>query len=538
MQGGTAVKSYSSKNGATFSQEEIYPETTSRGEKPFSSFAELFRAKQKALGEAEGRKISKEEIGLRLGFDYETFRKIVNKHKEKQTKKRDCVIAICAVIGCDASETNEALRLYGFPELDQYHLRDEIIWDKLIEQPDSPISVDEINEALTAACFTPLDISNHRNHTQPKNGSFPYKLVRRHFQCTVEGVGRCKEPDRFLDLRYDVDCFYNMRTCMEYLGQDRRFEICIRYEEPRMDAPETVYQTGIRRRISPKRKRYIVYTYPTEACESELHEYDQIDETGDFRVCFLEIEKAEQKEKKRLCDTVNDTRNYGSRIAAKVIENELHVFCETYNCDIPELSEYYLMDFCCGEYTLYILNQSCFMQMYLREEQYEQTYGCKPAFRILHIRKNWDDACGMNAGKLSDPVSDQYSSEEEIEKSAYEARDIGTFEIYGENVITELRLNTYKQMKKQTDEMIGKLKTGKAHICSHELLGDAADDLIAAYFGVPAPDGNVVTFPDGTQLTLSAENIRDAFELGLHTVDEASAFLQTHSSLKISEILP
>ncbi len=538
MQGGMAVNSYSSKNGATFSQEDIYPETTSGDEKPFSSFAELFREKQKVLGEAYGRKITKEEIGLMLGFDYESFRKIVNKHKEKQTKKRDCIIAICAVLGCDASETNEALRLYGFPELDQYHLRDEIIWDKLVEQSDSPVSVDEINEALTAACFTPLDISNHRNQSQPKIKSCPYKLVRRHFQCTIEGVGRCREPDCFLDLRYDVDCFYNMRTCMEYLGQDRRFEICIRYEESRKNEPDNIYQTGILRRISPKRKRYIVYTYPTEECESELHEYDRIDETGEFRDCFLEIEKAEQKEKKRLCDTVNDTRNYGSRISAKVIDSELHIFCETYNCDIPELSEYFLMDFCGGDYTLYILNQSCFMQMYLSEEQYEQAYGSPPAFRILHLRRTWDDAWGSKAGKLNDPVSDQYSCEEEIEDSAYEARDIGIFETYGENVITEVRLKAYKAMKQQIDHLTGRLRTGKAHICSRELLGDAADSLIAAYFGLPELDDIAYTFSDGTQLMLSAENIRDAFELGMHTVDEAAAFQQVHGSLKINEILP
>ena len=295
--GGTTVNSYSSKNGATFSQEDIYPETISCDEKPFSSFAELFRDKQKALGEAKGRKISTAEIGLLLGFDYETFRKIVNKHKEKQTKKRDCIIAICAVLGCDASETNDALRLYGFPELDQYHLRDEIIWDKLAENPDSPISISEINDALTAACFMPLDICNHRNKSQPKSRSFPYKLVRRHFQFTIEGIGRCREPDRFLDLRCDVDCFYHMRTCMEYLGEKRRFEICIRYEESRTNEPDNIYQTGIRRRICPQRKRYIVYAYPTEECESELHEYDQIDATDAFRDCFLEIEKAEQKEK-------------------------------------------------------------------------------------------------------------------------------------------------------------------------------------------------------------------------------------------------
>ncbi|MBR3420013.1 MAG: hypothetical protein IKG82_15105 [Oscillospiraceae bacterium] len=509
--------------GATYSNEEIIPE-----EKAYASFSELYKDKIINLSENGGRTIKTREIAQKLSFDYEQLRKYINA-RDRKTNKRDCIIAICALIGCDAEETNEGLRLYGFPELDQYHRRDEIIWDLLAEPPDAPVSVEKINEALAAEHNPLLDIHDYRNKEQTEQQKSPFKLVRRYFQCTIEGIGRVLEPDRFLDLQYDAACYCNMRTCFEYLGKGRRFELCIQYEESHSHAPENIWQTGIRRRICPRHKKYIVYAYPTEELDSELHEFDRMDAAGEFRECFLEIEKKEHEEKKRLYERVNDTRNYGKRMSAGVIENELHVFCETYNSDIPELSEYYLMDYCCGEYTLYVLNRSCFMQMYLTGAQYEQVYGKQPAFRMLHLTKIRDEAFAARAGNQTDPVHDQYSSEEEIEDSAYEARDIGTFETYGENALTALRLKAYRQMKSEINALIEKLKNGTAHICSRELLGEQSDSLIAAYFGLPDLEEN------GAEYT--PEQFRDAFELGLRMVDEIGAFLQTNGSLKINDVL-
>jgi hypothetical protein len=54
--------------------------------------------------------MSTRELAQKLGIDNEMFRKIIN--KEKPTKKRDCIIAICAMIHFDLNKTNEALILY------------------------------------------------------------------------------------------------------------------------------------------------------------------------------------------------------------------------------------------------------------------------------------------------------------------------------------------------------------------------------------------------------------------------------------------
>ena len=124
---------------------------------------------------------------------------------------------------------------------------------------------------------------------------------------------------------------------------------------------------------------------------------------------------------------------------------------------------------------------------------------------------------------------DQYSSEEEIEYSVYEARDIGTFETYGEDTITGLRLKAYRQMRSEIDTLIEKLRNGKAHICDRKLLGEDADSLIAEYFGLTDLEENETGY--------SAEQLRDAFELGLRTVDETAIFLQGNKSLKVNDIL-
>lgn len=119
------MDSYSNQH-ATYSTEEIIPESSE--ETAYASFSEFFKEKVLCFSEKEGRTVKTREIACILGIGYEQFRKYITANKRKTTK-RDCIIAICAVIGCDATGTNEALRLYGFPELDQYQRRDEIIWD-------------------------------------------------------------------------------------------------------------------------------------------------------------------------------------------------------------------------------------------------------------------------------------------------------------------------------------------------------------------------------------------------------------------------
>ena len=521
-----------SQNMAATYKEEFYPQGTD--DEKYDTFAQFFRGKLKLLSEIEGRRITTKQFAEMFGSNYESFRKTVN--KRQPTKNRDYIIAVCALLRIDADSTNTALRLYGMPELDDYHKRDEILWDILSNQPDDPKSIDEINELLTSQYFEPLYIIGNKHEEKEEKKKFPYKLVRKYTQCTMEGIGRLSEPNCFLDLLYDTECFYNIRVCMEYFGNGQRFELCVRYEDKNIEKDENIYQVGIRRRIYPENKKYVIYKYPNGDCGSEIREYDDIADTGEFRDCFNEITKTVKTEKQKLRDTVNDTRNYGSRISAKVIGGELHVFCEEYNCDVPELSEYYLMDFCGGEYTLYILDRSCFMQMYLSAEKYERIYEKPAAFRFFNMQTEQNGNIPSAAGKIQDPVKEMYISEEDIEDAAYEARDIGTFENYSENTMTVLRVKAYKRMKTQVSAMVKKLKAGKANICSCEMLGDSADKLIADYYGLSDNTAEVIV-SDSEKVTLSFSDIKDGFELGLETVEEICRFMLRYGSLKIKDCL-
>lgn len=459
------------------------------------SFSDFFRFHLKAQSARLGQKRTKKDIADALGISYELFRKMVN--RETPTKKRDCIIAVCVLLGADSTDTGYALHCYGMEPLDEFDPRDCLLMTALDLQ-DRTLAA--INAELTANSFPPLDIISHKSAFHPEK--YPCRLVRKHFQCTVGGIGRFDNPDYYLDLLYDIESFFTLHTCMEFDDNGRRYEICIRQKEQGAFA-DNLYQGAVRRRIFPPQKKYIVYAYPFQDAPSELHEYDRIEDTGIFRVCFQEIEQTERTEKRRLYDTANDTRNYGRRISARVIDNEIHVFCEEYNCDIPELSEYYLMDYCGGVYTLYIARSSRFMQMYLPAERYIRLYG-KPA----------------------DTVTAQYASTAEIEDSAYEARDVGMYESYSSGVTVTLRIKAYRKMKSRIRALIKKLKAGEAHICNPAVFEDAA--LLYAYFGIRNPS----EFD-----TFTLDELTDGFALGLRTPEEISAFLSKHRTLHISELL-
>ena len=496
MAGGMHMQNFQSPDAAFISKEHFYT-GNSFADVPVTkrSFSEFFRFHLKKQSAAGGQRLTTRSVAETLGISYERFRKIVN--LELPTRKRDCIIAVCAVLHADSTDTSYALHCCGMSALDESDPRDCLLMTALDLQESA---VPEINAALTAQTFPPLDIISHRTQKQPQK--YPYRLLRKHVQCTVGGIGRFAHPEAFLSLVYDPECFYSLRTCMEFDDNGRRYEICIRHRE-QYRAPDNEFTAAVRRQIFPPEKQYTVYAYPHGAQPSELHGYDKIEDTGTFCMCFREIENSEKAEKRRLLNIVNDTRNYGRRISARVIENELHIFCEEYNSDIPELSEYYLMDWCGGVYTLYIAGSSRFMARYLPADRYAALYG-----------------------KPQNTVTAQYVSAAEIEDAAYEARDVGMYESFGGGMTSELRLRTYKRMKSQINALMKKLKAGTAQICDRAALSDP--DLLYAYFGISA---------DEMQDAPSAAELLDGFALGLRTVDEIRAFQALHGTLDLRTIL-
>ena len=76
-----------------FSKEQDFSNRTKVTKQSFSLF---FDRMLKKVKERTGQAISKKDIADMLDIDYELFRHYVN--KSKVLKKRDCIIAICAML--------------------------------------------------------------------------------------------------------------------------------------------------------------------------------------------------------------------------------------------------------------------------------------------------------------------------------------------------------------------------------------------------------------------------------------------------------
>ena len=81
----------------------------------------------------------------------------------KPTKKRDCIIAICAALRLNSEETDEALILYQYmPVLDPNNPRDDLLIEILEEQFSNPLTISAINQRLVRNGYPELDIIDHR----------------------------------------------------------------------------------------------------------------------------------------------------------------------------------------------------------------------------------------------------------------------------------------------------------------------------------------------------------------------------------------
>ena len=253
------------------------------------------------------------------------------------------------------------------------------------------------------------------------------------------------------------------------------------------------------------------------------HKYDSPEDSGIFKNCFIELQRRAMAEKKRIAEPLNDTRNYHERISAKVIKNELHVFYETYNYTVPELGEYYLMDYVNGEYTLYVSHKSRFMRYYLSEQEYLDLFG-----------------------KISDKYDEHYSSVEQIENAI---ASVST----DRKEIIRLRVKAYLSAQDKINSLIYKLRSGMAHICNLKEIYDNELDVLSYYkveeafqcsydpeYGEIDGTGlDKVSFslPGDMQVELTVDDLCAGFTIGLSTIEEVGTFLMTHKTFDLAELL-
>ena len=460
------------------------------------SFSLFFDRMLKNLRERTGQAMSKRDIADMLDIDYELFRHYVN--KSKVLKKRDCIIAICAMLQADTSDTNDGLYYYDMVELNDYDPRDEMLMNILDEQSQEFLTIDAINEKLKEEYFSELDIIDHRKKKKMVAPEYPFKVVKKWVECRTDDLIYGDQYDS-LDTAYSRLCRIFAFMWLDDNGR-KRYELLA---EPDGFLSCTEYPIN----------------------EEWYRKYDSPEDAGEFKNCFIELKRMALAEKKRMAELLRDTRNYHERISAKVIENTLHVFYETYNYTVPELGEYYLMDYVNGEYTLYVSHESRFMRFYLSAQEYL-------------------DLFGRSSDKYDD--EEHYSSVEQINSTVAAVRP-------DRKEIIRLRVRAFHNAQDKVNSLIDKLKSGQAHIRNLKEIYDNELDLLSYYkveeafqcsydpeygeingIGI---DSVSVKLHNDMQVDLSFDDLRAGFRLGLSTIEEVGAFLTAHKTFDLAELL-
>lgn len=492
-------------NCTIYEREHIYKQAKDYPKKYFSNF---FKEKIGQILNEKGEEINKSTISKekhhiadQLGIDYESFRKYIN--EQKTIKKRDFVVAICVLIKATSDETED---LFYYFEMDEWtpsryknnYSRDDIFIEILDNQESITYSIDEVDEKLTNRQFETLDIIDHKIKNNIENVNYPYPLIKKKVECRADEL-LFGDQYNSLSTEYKINKYRIYATMWLRVSKNEYFEL---------------FTSG--------NSDYAVHKYNKNDFDN-FQSYKNIDETGEFKDCFMELNKMVELETMRIADILNDTKNYYSRRSAKVIDNEIHVFYEIYNYSIPEKNEYYFMDYVNGKYTLYVSPKSIFMRFYLTDKEYSNLYG-KSLERKRYLRK-----------------IEQYNSIEAMEEK-----------LKYKDFFLKFKMSAFNKIKAEIDSLVTNLKSGKEHIGNFEDTYDFQSDIIMHYkvteefkciydpeYGEIDNWAEKAKFysDDNLEVELTIENLIEGFELGLGSIEEILRFLSKHNSLKIIDCM-
>ncbi len=447
-------------------------------------FAKFIRNTRKEIISASGKKgLSTRELAERVGIDYEMFRKILNMNKA--TKKRDCIIAICAALKLDSEETDKALELYQYmPRLDAENPRDDFLIGILEEQFTNYLTIHEINQRLIRNGFPELDIIDRRSSTKPvsERESAPYKLLEKRV--------RIYSDDLILGSQYDsLEAEYSIK---------------------RYRCAAEMWLDDIKEKKIYHLTAFHSNTYLMEAHGNGLFDvkaYKEIEDAGVFKDYYHELKAMVKHELKKMYAIMNDTRNYQTRLSAGIKNDSLYVYAETFNYVIPEINEYYLFEYNNGEAVLSVLHSSEFMRCHLDPKEYALIYG----------------------NSRNTPIA-QYRSIEEIISN-------DNSDVHTSRYLLISRSRYFENLKRQADSLISDIKTQKRHIRNLDLLYNDNKDRVCEFFGVErefqctmdSEYGDIMLagkrsaeflFADCGTVQITLEDLYKAFELGFSNINE------------------
>ncbi len=442
-----------------------------------------------------GKKLKTSDVAEILGFDYDHFRKIVNMNRP--TKNRDLIIAICIILGLDCDETDKMLKAYDMPILNgNDDGREDLIYGAICESK----SLEHTNNILVRAGYNGLQIphSEHRHfiNKQKKSNFIPIK--KRVKWLTVYDT-YFRSPYNSLISNYQPDQY---QIIAEMIVENR--------------------ETHNRLRLSSSATKHFTLYFQDE---NGLHiEHDEnITESHELFYFFEELHLLAGRELDNKLSYLNDSKNYhDGRWGAKMAGTELYIYTEEYNYDVPELNEYYLMEYKNNQYILSVFQKSVFLQKHLSPETYNRYFKVKP----------------------TDP------------KEVYESLDdlkVDQRRTYSEKEMISLRARAYRRLKAKLTDALSDLKNKKVFIRNLEYIYDNPADVLKYYNLTDAFQcqydeeyGEIAnclesiewTTKDEKRIELTFKDICSGFELGVDNIDDICNIKLKYGGTDITRIIP
>ena len=478
--GGVAMgkPKYANKEGSFIQETEIL-DTKSKKKTTLGKYINdiIYKGKDRIRSEMREMAIA---AANRLNISEQMLQKKLY-HKDTS---REWIIAICAAYGINAKLTSEALTMYNHPSLDFEAEREEAIEIFLNHHAGKPSSLKEIDTYLYSRGLQPLQIQRRRSQSPKKVGDSYFRV-------------------RNISLRADagiVDPYNSLET--EFY--------------PRHKVYGWMYLDG-----KQGEQIELSATSDMDPQDDDILGKETTLEDPKYGAFLIELMGKVQKKVQQYDNILFDSRNYRGRFSANLKECSLNAFYEEFNYSCPERSEYYLIKYWNGEYSLSVAHKSMFMQEYLSPEDYFAHYPI---------------------GKIH---CETYHSIDEID-IILEKKDL----TWQEREILKSRQNAFRRLQKLLTEKIDALRERKIFIRNYDYIWDMPYDVLRYYMieklfhceydsmtdDICGALPEIVAFPDTEkEVLVTFDDIKAGFEYGFHSFEEICEYKRTHDS--ISDVL-
>lgn len=297
------------------------------------------------------------DISTRIGIEYHTLEKIIT--KQRPTYKRDLIIAICSQLQLNPQLTDHALYLYGLPVLnsdyttidgEEINTRDYLLEEILEECQSNYLSINDINYRLIINGFNPLDYGSTDNKINDyiNNIDIQFNIERKTSRVFLDEI--IINDYKSLEKEYSLDKYHFHSEMILHNKKTKQYFL-----------------------LTLLKDKFLVQSLSSDGTPFQI--FRSINETGVYKFYFLELQKIQANETRKIKHILNDSKNYPNRISARYENESIHIFTESYNYSTPELKEYYLFEYENGNFHLSVSHQSMFMYKYLDKEEYIKQYG-------------------------------------------------------------------------------------------------------------------------------------------------------------------